>query len=102
MPARRPRSRERGVVEIQGVRYFTLDEVVTAVARTRQTIWRWRRDGQIPAGHRDRKGRVLFTAPDVEAIRSYALQVEPIKSEGDQQLRLFNNNGHNGLSRDSA
>lgn len=98
MTDRRQRQKVPGIVEIQGVRYYTLDEVATGVARTRQTIWRWRRDGQIPAGHRDRKRRVLFTETDVEAIRSYALRVEPISPAGDQQLRLFRNNGHSELS----
>src|SRR5437762_14087385 len=97
MPSRSQPQRDPAIVDIQGVRYFTHDEVEKAVGRTRQTIWRWRRDGQVPAGHRDRRGRVLFTASDVDAIRLYALSVEPISPQSDQQLRLFNN-GNGGSS----
>lgn len=75
---------------IRGVHYIPLDEVAALVNRSRQTLWRWRKAGSIPPGHRDRKGRVLFTPDEVDAIRAYELQVEPIGVGRDQQLRLFN------------
>ena len=82
-------------VEINGVRYFTLDDVAAAVGRTRVTIWRWRQEGVIPQGHRDRRRRVLFTSSELEAIRTFASSVEPILPPDNQQLTLFTNNGPN-------
>src|SRR5438094_9678941 len=90
MGERKRKSKDKAVVEIKGVKYFTLDDVAAAVGRTRVTIWRWRQERVIPAGHRDIRRRVLFTASEVDAIREYALRVEPILPEDQSQLTLFN------------
>ena len=57
---------------------------------SRQTLWRWRRQGSIPAGHRYRDGKTLFTATEVEAIRQFANRVEPLDEVDTKQLKLFN------------
>ena len=92
MNAPQRKTNDGAAVEINGVKYFTLDDVAAAVGRNRVTIWRWRQDGVIPQGHRDRRRRVLFTASELEAIKTFALSVEPILPPDHQQLTLFNNN----------
>jgi len=79
-------------VVIRGVTYFTGTEVAKEVGRTRQTLWRWGQARSIPEGRRDRRGRLLFTAGEVEAIREYATQLLPARGAESKQLRLFNNN----------
>ena len=46
---------------IDGVRYFTTTEVLGAAGISRQTLWRWRKDGLVPQGHRFRSRGVLFS-----------------------------------------
>lgn len=65
-------------VEINGISYLTATDVLDQVPVTRQTLWRWRQEGKIPAGHRYRNRQVVFTSGEVEAIREYANRVEPI------------------------
>jgi len=57
---------------------LTATDVLEQVPVTRQTLWRWRQEGKIPAGHRYRNRQVVFTPDEVEAIREYANRVEPI------------------------
>ena len=59
-------------VEIQGEQYYTNAEVSDQLKVSRQTLWRWREKGSIPAGLRYRTRQVLFTAEEVEAIRQFA------------------------------
>lgn len=76
-------------VIIEGITYFSLDEVGREVDVTRQTLWRWRQAGSIPPGHRYRRRRLIFTTEEREAIREFANRVEPA-GERARQLRLFN------------
>ena len=93
MTAPQRKLKQATAIEINGVKYFTLDDVATAVGRTRVTIWRWRQEGVIPGGHRDRRRRVLYTSTELEAIKEFALRVEPILPTDHHQLTLFANNG---------
>ena len=77
-------------VEVGGVRYFSAGDVAKAVGVSRQTLWRWRQEGKIPAGHRYRDRQVLFTAEELEAIKEYAHRIEPIAPTEVNQLKLFN------------
>jgi len=63
---------------VSGKEFFTATEVAQDVGVVRQTLWRWRRAGKIPSGHRFRDRQILFTRQEVNAIRSYANMVEPI------------------------
>ena len=56
---------------------------------SRQTLWRWRREGKIPQGHRYRDAKVVFTLAEAEEVRQFANRVEPIGDVGREQLALF-------------
>ena len=75
--------------EIDGVVYVAAAEVAREVGVSRQTFWRWRRDGKIPAGHRFRDRQIVFTEREVEEIREHANKVEPISGNNEKQLNLF-------------
>lgn len=64
-------------LEIDGVRYFSAVDIHRELGVARQTLWRWRKSGKIPRGRRYRDHRILFTAPEVDAIRYYANRLEP-------------------------
>jgi predicted DNA-binding protein (UPF0251 family) len=79
-------------VKIEGEEYYTNSEVSDELKVSRQTLWRWREKGSIPAGLRYRTRQVLFTAEEVEAIRQFANKLEPIELGGTgtgRQLGLF-------------
>jgi DNA-binding transcriptional MerR regulator len=77
-------------VEIGGQTYHTNNEVSEDLGITRQTLWRWREKGKIPAGLRSRNRQVLFTDDEVAAIEEYANKLEPIElGSTRQQLALF-------------
>jgi len=77
-------------LEIQGVAYFTAADIQRDLGIVRQTLWRWRKDGKIPRGRRYRDRQVVFTKPEVEAIREYANRLEPAGPGDADQLKLFN------------
>jgi predicted DNA-binding protein (UPF0251 family) len=79
-------------VTIEGEEYYTNSEVSDRLKVSRQTLWRWREKGSIPAGLRYRTRQVLFTAEEMEAIRQFANKLEPIELGGSgtgRQLGLF-------------
>ena len=84
---------------IEGERYYCATEILTELSVSRQTFWRWRREGKIPPGYRDRARRVLFTPPELEAIRAHANLVEPIHPVNKDQLPLFNGRKRNENAR---
>ena len=76
--------------EIETVRYFSAAEIARELNISRQTLWRWRKDGRIAAGKRFRDRQVFFTAAEFESIRAYANYLEPIQPQTDvNQLQLF-------------
>jgi predicted DNA-binding transcriptional regulator AlpA len=74
---------------LEGVTYLCVTEVVGSIGISRQTLWRWRDSERVPAGRKFRDGQVLFTPSEVQAIRDYANQVEPIGGTSSEQLKLF-------------
>jgi Helix-turn-helix domain len=76
-------------VEIDGVTYFAATEVAAFLEVSRQTLWRWRRTGKIPLGHRFRDGQTFFTQNEVEKIKEFAHRIEPIDAPDRSQLDLF-------------
>ncbi len=76
--------------QIEAVQYFSAAEVARELNVSRQTLWRWRKDGRIPSGKRFRDRQVFFTAAEVAAIREYGNLLEPIHPQADaNQLKLF-------------
>jgi predicted DNA-binding transcriptional regulator AlpA len=76
-------------LSVDGVNYFALKELVGELGISRVTLWRWRQERKIPSGHLLRGRQVVFTEAEVEAIRDYALRVEPVDPSDSDQLRLF-------------
>jgi hypothetical protein len=78
------------MVEIDGVTYLTPQEILADAGVTRQTLWRWRQNGQIPLGRRYRQRQLLFTMEEAAAIRSFANRMEAITAPASSaQLPLF-------------
>ncbi len=76
--------------EVRGASYYTLHEVEDAVGVSRQTLWRWRQSGKIPAGRRYRDKQLLFTQAELEEVLEYADRFEPAIVGEARQLKLFN------------
>jgi predicted DNA-binding transcriptional regulator AlpA len=68
---------EEQPIEINGVRYFNAADVARTVGISRSTLTRWRRDGKVPPGHRFRNRHILFRFDEVDAVRRYAMHLEP-------------------------
>ena len=76
-------------ITIQGRSYLTASDVLARIPVTRQTLWRWQREGKVPTGQRYRGRLVVFGPGEVEAIREFANRLEPIAGGGAAQLPLF-------------
>jgi transposase-like protein len=77
-------------LQIEGVPYLTVTEILDEMHITRQTLWRWRQEGRIPLGRRNRRRHLLFTSEEAEEIRRYANRIEPVAlTETATQLTLF-------------
>jgi Helix-turn-helix domain len=66
-------------VQILGAAYFLAAEVARDLRVSRQTLWRWRTEGRIPAGHRYRDRQVVFTQGEFDEIRAFAHRIEPVE-----------------------
>jgi hypothetical protein len=69
-------------IEIDGIQYFSATDINREIGITRQTLWRWRRQRDIPQGQKYRGHQLLFTKQDVEAIRQHANRLEPVVRRG--------------------
>lgn len=76
-------------VRIDGVLYFAAADLAAVLQISRQTLWRWRRAGKIPVGHRFRDGQTFFTESEVDAIKEFAHRIDPIAAPDRNQLELF-------------
>ena len=72
----------RMAVEIKGIKYLSASDLLKKAGITRQTLWRWRQEGKVPAGYRYRGRYVVFSPDEVEAIQEYANRIERIDSSG--------------------
>lgn len=77
-------------ISIGGVIYYSAAELVNELGITRQTFWRWRRGGKVPAGQRFRDGQILFSQFELQLARDYAHRLEPTHPASPDQLKLFN------------
>jgi predicted site-specific integrase-resolvase len=66
---------------VSGQEFFTATEVAQDVGVVRQTLWRWRQEGKIPAGSRYRGRQILYTRAELVRIRQFANRVEPLVSD---------------------
>lgn len=64
-------------MNINGIEYFSAAEVAKEAGVSRQTLWRWRTEGQVPAGRRFRGHLLLFSDLELQTIRQYANRLEP-------------------------
>ena len=76
-------------VLIDGVEYFPAVALAESLRVSRQTLWRWRKSGKIPAGYRFRDGQLFFTAREAAEVRQFANRIEPASSVDRNQLNLF-------------
>ena len=83
---------------VNEVSYLTASELLDQLDITRQTLWRWRQEGKIPAGHRYRGRQVIFSEEEVEVIKEFANRIEPIEGSVGGQMNLFN--GLQGTKRE--
>jgi predicted DNA-binding transcriptional regulator AlpA len=67
-------------VQIKGAAYHSASEVAELAGVSRQTLWRWRNDGDVPSGRRYRNRQLLFTEAELVAIRDFADRIEPARS----------------------
>lgn len=77
-------------IDIDGVGFFSATEVAEASGVSRQTLWRWRRQGVVPQGRRFRDRQLLFTQSELDQVQDHANRVEPIDVSAREQLKLFN------------
>ena len=76
-------------IQIDNVTYYSSTELIGALNVSRQTLWRWRNEGKVPAGHRYRGRQIIFTSDEAEEIRQFANRIEPIDQSDANQLKLF-------------
>lgn len=72
--------------------YVLASVLETELMVSRQTMWRWRAEEKIPAGHVYRK-QLVFTEDEADLVRKYANRVEPAKPSTPRQLGLFKPRG---------
>jgi hypothetical protein len=75
---------------IGGIPYFTAADIARAIAVSRQTLWRWRRDAKIPAGKVYRDKQVVFTEEELARIREYAHR---LKSAATRETPMVDEGG---------
>ena len=74
-------------VEVNGTRYLSATDVAGKAEVSRQTIWRWRKNGLIPPGRRYRNGQVLFTEDAASDVELYANRRELIEDGLQRRAR---------------
>ena len=78
-------------IEINGAEYLLATEIAGAVGVSRQTLWRWRRDGKIPMGQKYRGCQIVFTYDELETICQFSKRLEPVDGVMERQGTLFGN-----------
>jgi predicted site-specific integrase-resolvase len=64
-------------IQIAGTTYLTATVLARELRVSRTTLYRWRQEGKVPAGRRDRRRMVLFTLAEAQVVRDYAERLEP-------------------------
>lgn len=76
-------------IEINNTNYLLATEVAEIIGITRQTLWRWRRDGRVPSGNKYRGRQILYTREELEEIRQFSERLEPLERVDNDQISLF-------------
>jgi hypothetical protein len=69
---------------IGGVRYVTALDLARSLGVSRQTLWRWRSEGSIPAGSRFRNKEIVFTVEEAAQVRAFAERLVPVRVVGEE------------------
>ncbi|OZC01283.1 helix-turn-helix transcriptional regulator [Rubricoccus marinus] len=70
--------------------FLTASMVADLVGISRQSLWRWKKAGLVPAGRRYRGRELFYTRDEVEAIYAHAHSLEPEDAAAHvDQLDLF-------------
>lgn len=77
------------MLEVDGQLYVPASHIEEELGISRQTLWRWRTAGKIPAGHVYRERQVIFTTAEADEIYEYANRVRPAPARTPRQIRLF-------------
>ena len=80
-------------ITIEGIEYVSASELLEELQISRQTLWRWRQQGQIPLGRLYHSKKLVFTNQEGAAIREFANRLEPTELENANQLKLFRCSG---------
>ncbi len=74
---------------IDGQKFYSAAEAAQIAGVHKITLLRWIKAGKVPSGVRDRRRWRLFSAEDVERIKTFAFMTVPADLPADQQLALF-------------
>jgi hypothetical protein len=80
-------------IDVEGEKYVLQSSIEHDLGVSRQTIWRWRTSGKVPAGNVYREKQVVFTISEAREIYDYANRVKPIIGRTPRQLNLFREKG---------
>jgi hypothetical protein len=80
---------DAAAIQVDGLTYVPASRIEQELRISRQTLWRWRTMGKIPAGHVYRERQVVFTTAEAEEIYEYANRVRPAPERVPRQIRLF-------------
>ena len=69
--------------------YYVAADVEREIGVSRSTLWRWRRQGKIPAGNRYRDRQILYTEEEFQTVKSFAHRVQPVDLYESKQKKLF-------------
>jgi hypothetical protein len=76
-------------IQISQREYFTANEVCKHAKVSRQTLWRWRQGGKVPAGKRLRGKQLVFSRDELAMVEQYATHLEPAAPRRRVQMSLF-------------
>lgn len=76
-------------LKINGIVFYTTQEVLKKCKVSRQTIWRWKKEGKVPKGRKFRDGKLLFTESELRSIYDFANSLIPHEISDEKQLKLF-------------
>ena len=62
---------------IDGETYYSLRELTDLIGVSRQTLWRWRKEGRVPVGRKYRRKHVVFSEAETREIKRLADRLEP-------------------------